>query len=291
MKSLKKFLFLSFFLILKVDFFSLDFDAGLSFSLLEKQCSFGPRVPGSEAHKKTVDFIVNFLKNYVDTVYVQKFKQKVSYSKKEIEFCNIIGILNKEKEENVMLFSHFDSRPFSNIKNKPTPGANDGASSTALLLALAKFFKENKYNERIDFVFFDGEDGGTIAHPDEWFIGSKFFAENYNGRVPKIAILVDMVGDSDLNIKREINSEFANSELYDKIFEKAKKLNKKSFINKMGFFVEDDHIPLNKKGFRCVNIIDIEYKYWHTVDDTPDKCSEESLKDVGEVLIETIYDR
>lgn len=291
MKSLKRFLFLSFFIILKIDFFCIDFDSKLSFSLLEKQCAFGPRVPGSESHQKTVNFIIEFLQDYVDTVYVQKFTKKVSYSKKEIEFYNIIGILNKNKEENIMLFSHFDSRPFSNVKGKPTPGANDGASSTALLLTIAKFLKENKYSERIDFVFFDGEDGGTIAHPEEWFIGSKFFTENYTGKIPKVAILVDMVGDRDLTIKREMNSEFANSKLYDKIFDKAKKLNKKSFVNRIGYPVEDDHVTLNKKGFKCVDIIDIEYKYWHTIYDTPDKCSEKSLKDVGEVLIETIYDR
>uniref|UniRef100_A0A7C3N8D1 M28 family peptidase n=1 Tax=candidate division WOR-3 bacterium TaxID=2052148 RepID=A0A7C3N8D1_UNCW3 len=291
MKFLIKSFLLSLTVLTSLNFFCSDFDARYAFSLLEKQSSFGPRVPGSEAHKKTVDFIVDFLNKYVDTVYVQKFSKKVSYSKKEIEFYNIVGVLNKDKEENIMLFSHFDSRPFSNKKGEPTSGANDGASSTALLLYLSKYFKENGFKERIDFVFFDGEDGGSITHPEDWFIGSKYFSENYSGKIPKIAILVDMIGDRELNIKREINSEIVNSKLYDKIFEKAKKLGKKSFINKLGFFVEDDHIPLNKKGFKCVDIIDIEYKYWHTTEDTPDKCSEESLKDVGEVLIETIYDR
>ncbi|HAF08240.1 TPA: hypothetical protein DCG82_07540, partial [candidate division WOR-3] len=243
MRFLIKYFLLSLIILFNIKFFCLDFDAKYAFSLLEKQVSFGPRVPGSKAHKKTVNFILDFLKEYVDTVYVQKFSKRVSYSKKDVEFYNIVGILNKDKEENIMLFSHFDSRPFSNKKGKPTPGANDGASSTALLLYLAKYFKENGFKERIDFVFFDGEDGGSITHPDEWFIGSKYFSENYSGNIPKIAILVDMIGDRDLNIKREINSEIVNSKLYDKIFEKAKKLGKKSFINRLGFFVEDDHIP------------------------------------------------
>ncbi len=289
--------FLAKFLILNILFFSVinlstkEFDEKFSFSLLKEQCSFGPRVPGTESHERCVQLIVELLKNYVDSVYVQTFKRKVSYSKQKIEFKNIVGILNPEKEENIMFFSHYDSRPFSNIKNRAIDGANDGASSTALLLGLAKFFKENDFKERIDFVFFDAEDGGRINHPDEWFLGSKYFAKNYKGKIPKMAILLDMIGDSDLNIKREINSQIVNTKLYDKIFKTAKKLNKKNFVDKLGFYIEDDHIPLNEKGFRCVDLIDIEYKYWHTVDDTPDKCSSKSLKDVAEVIIETVYDR
>ena len=267
------------------------FDSKYAFSLLEKQCEFGARVPGSKAHAECVDFLIKELGKYADSVYVQEFKRAMSYSKDTITFKNIIAIINKESKEKIMLFSHYDSRPFSSEKGKATPGANDGASSTALLVSLLKYFKEYGEEKHIEFVFFDGEDGGREFHYDERFVGSKYYAEKFNEALPKIAILIDMIGDKDLRILKEGNSELANPDLNEIIFSNAENLKKKTFKSEIGYFVDDDHVPLNSKGFRCVDIIDMNYKYWHTPYDTPDKCSKESISDVAEVLIKTINER
>jgi len=270
---------------------SQKYDSDYAFSLIEKQCSFGPRVPGSDSHDECVKFLIQELEKYADTIYVQEFEKSMSYSKKKISFKNIIAVLNADSGGKIMLFSHYDSRPFSSEKDTPTPGANDGGSSTALLISLARYFKENKYRGHLEFVFFDGEDGGRELYYDEWFEGSKHFAENYKDPLPDIAILVDMIGDKDLSIYKEGNSEISNPKLNEKVFLNAKKLKKNSFKSSIGYFVDDDHIALNSKGFRCINLIDMNYEYWHTPYDTPDKCSKKSLSDVAEVLIKTINER
>ncbi|MDD3802873.1 MAG: M28 family peptidase [bacterium] len=270
---------------------SASIDSDYGFSLIEKQCEFGARVPGTVPHEQCVSLIISEASKWADTVYTQKFRKTVSYSTDTIEFTNIIAELNPNQKNDVMLFSHYDSRPFSSQKNIPTPGANDGASSTGLLLALMKKMKADKFERRAVFVFFDGEDGGRELYYDEWFIGSKYYAQNYKGDLPKTAILLDMIGDKDLLIQKEGNSELANPDLNSAIFKNAAKLNKSSFKNSIGYFVDDDHVPLNKIGFRCVDIIDMNYPYWHTPEDTPDKCSKKSLCDVGEVILKTIYER
>ena len=268
-----------------------QFDSDYAFSLIETQCSFKERVPGSKAHEECADFLIKELGKYADTVYTQEFKRAMSYSKDTIIFKNIIAEYDGGGEERIMLFSHYDSRPFSSEKGRPTMGANDGASSTALLLAMLKYFKEEQSNKKITIVLFDGEDGGREMHYDEWFVGSKYFASKFTGTVPDIAILIDMIGDKDLVIYKDGNSEIANPDLNEKIFRNAEKLKKKTFKSEIGYFVDDDHIALNAKGFRCVDIIDMNYAYWHTPEDTPDKCSKASLADVADVLIMTINER
>lgn len=266
------------------------FDSGYAFGLIEKQCSYGARVPGTAAHDSCVSLIQREMSLLCDTVYTQSFSRRVSYSKENMVFSNIICVMNPEGEKHIMLFSHFDSRPFSSVKNTPTMGANDGASSTAFLIAFAKMLKEKGRKEKFTFVFLDGEDGGTLLHSDEWFIGSSYFAENYSDKLPDEAILLDMIGDKDLKIMKEGYSDLANRGLNKKIFDAAKRVKSDAFDSRIGYFVEDDHIPLNRKGFRCVDIIDMNYKWWHTPEDTPDKCSASSLEKVAEVMEEAVLE-
>lgn len=266
------------------------FDGHNAYEMLKKQCSFGPRVPGTASHTKCVNYLTDYLKQYADTVYIQSFKRRMSYADTLIEFKNIIAEFNASYATEIMLASHYDSRPFSSVKGKPTPGANDGASSTAVLMEIARQIHSDKPEKAVTLVFFDGEDGGRNNHPDEWFIGSKYFAEHCNRNIPDICILIDMIGDIDLAVYREGFSEIFNSELNTKVFGIAQKLGKTAFINEVGYFVQDDHIPLNNAGFRCIDLIDWHYEYWHTPEDTPDKCSPSSLQDIGDILMEIIYE-
>lgn len=265
-------------------------DGEYAMSLIEQQHQLGARVPGTDAHEKGAELIKNELALYADTVFSQTFNMKMSYSDEEIRFTNIFAVLNPDSSNTVFLCAHYDSRPFSSEQGIPTPGANDGASGTALLISLAKTLRDNPQGKRIILMMIDGEDGGTDEHKEEWFIGSKYYAQNPIYDIPDMCVLVDMIGDKDLAIHREGYSEIFNPGLNDRIFGTAELMGKTVFKNSMKYFIDDDHIPLNTIDYKCVVLIDFDYEYWHTPEDTPDKCSAESLKDVGDVLLRLIYE-
>jgi Zn-dependent M28 family amino/carboxypeptidase len=171
-----------------------------------------------------------------------------------------------------------DSDPDPSNHAKPVPGANDGASGVAVLLELARALPENTVP--VWLVFFDAEDNGRIEGWD-WTLGSPEFVRHYSVQ-PRAVVIVDMIGDADLNIYKEHNS---NPELTDQIWETASNLGYGSrFIMEYKYSMQDDHQPFLQAGIPAVLIIDFDYPYWHTVGDTPDKVSAESLQAVGETL-------
>jgi Zn-dependent M28 family amino/carboxypeptidase len=158
------------------------------------------------------------------------------------------------------------------------PGANDGASGVAILLELARVLPEDSVP--VWLVFFDAEDNGRIDTWD-WILGSTEFVEN-NPVQPQAVVIVDMIGDADLNIYKEKNS---NSELTNEIWNIAKSLEYDSvFFPEYKHSMIDDHTPFLRAGIPAVDIIDFDYPYWHTLQDTPDKVSGASLQAVGETL-------
>ncbi len=180
--------------------------------------------------------------------------------------------------------AHYDTRMFADQDPDPAqhttyvPGANDGASGVAVLLGLARSLPKDTVP--IWLVFFDTEDNGNIEGWD-WILGSREFVKN-NPIQPRAAIVVDMIGDADLNIYKERNS---NPELTNAIWAAAKELGYESkFIPEYKYSMIDDHTPFLQAGIPAVDIIDFDYPYWHTVQDTPDKVSAESLQAVGETL-------
>jgi Zn-dependent M28 family amino/carboxypeptidase len=184
----------------------------------------------------------------------------------------------------IILGAHYDTRMFADSDPDPTqhtnfvPGANDGASGVAVLLELARTLPGETVP--VWLVFFDAEDNGRIEGWD-WILGSREFVENNPVR-PRAAVIVDMIGDADLNIYKEFNS---NPALMDEIWQVAKGLGYESkFIDEFRHSMTDDHIPFVQAGIPAVDIIDFDYPYWHTIQDTPDKVSAESLQAVGETL-------
>jgi len=142
----------------------------------------------------------------------------------------------------------------------------------------------------VDIVLFDGEDSGEEGNLDGWFLGSRYFARQFGGSYrPLWGILIDMIGDRDLVICREIHSETYQPSMVDRIWRTAQKMGIDAFQD-CRRAVADDHLPLNEAGIPCVDIIDIDYPYWHTMEDTPDKCSPESLEKVGRLLIRLVYE-
>lgn len=276
------------------------FDEERAFSLLKQQVGFGPRHPGTDGQKMTAEFIQAQLKPYADGVKVQEFSKTVRG--KYLEMQNIIAHFNPGAKKHIMLAAHWDSRPTGDMeidpakKKQPIPAANDGGSGVAVLLELARMFGEQKPDVGVVMVFFDGEDYGP-GEP-EMFLGSKYFAKNladgtsYKGKIIKIdyGVLLDMVGDKDLRIPKEQQSVNAAPDVVKKVWSMAGKLGYRDvFVSEVGMSIADDHIPLIDAGVKCIDVIDFNYGPWHTLDDTPDKCSPKSLKTVGEVIANVVY--
>ena len=256
----------------------LTFNGDRAFNDIQVQVSLGPRIPNSEAHKKTIEYIQTELKNskWNVTLLEQSINGHIAY--------NVLATRSLLSPE-LYLAAHYDSRIYADEDpdlakhTTPVPGANDGASGVAVLLEIARILPTDSIPTAL--LFIDIEDNGHIQGWD-WIQGSKAFANQMSTK-PKALILLDMIGDSDLNIYKERNSD---PEITNQIWETAKNLGyETSFIPSYKYQVLDDHIPFIEKGIRSVDIIDLDYRYWHTTQDTPDKVSAVSLQKVGTTLL------
>lgn len=258
----------------------MNFDGQKAFEYAKTQVEFGPRIPGSEAHQSTVDFMTSELEKNGWETEIQT-DQINDYTLK-----NVIGYRNTQnKEPWIILAAHYDSRFFADNDPDPTKrltpviGANDGASGVAVLLELSRIIPKD-LSKNVWLVFFDFEDQGNIENWD-WILGSRSFANQLEGR-PDSVIIVDMIGDKDLNIHYERNSDF---DLQQEIWSIAEELGySQFFIPEYKYSILDDHIPFIEKGIIAIDIIDFDYEYWHTTEDTLDKISPESLEIVGRTI-------
>jgi glutaminyl-peptide cyclotransferase len=256
---------------------SFSFDGQHAYADVQTQVAFGSRVPGTEGHAEVQEWMRRELESAGWTVEIQK-SEALGHP---VE--NIIAKRGDTRPQ-IIIGAHYDSRMFADNDPNPSnhtktvPAANDGASGVAVLLELARSLPEK--SAPVWLVFFDAEDNGRIEGWD-WILGSREFVKN-NALKPQAVVVVDMIGDADLNIYREYNS---NREITDQIWNVAKSLGyEKQFINQIKFTMIDDHTPFLEAGIPAVDIIDFDYPYWHTTQDTPDKVSAESLKAVGETL-------
>ncbi len=271
------------------------FDADQSFADLEKQCSFGPRNPGSTGYYECLDWLVETLKVYSGDVILQNFDEIDPISGEEYRLTNIIARFGGEGMFPLMLCAHWDSRPWANMDpdsanhRSPIIGANDGASGVAVLLEMARIFADSPPPRTVMITLFDGEDLGRSHYADEFARGSKYWAQHPIPEKPVEAILLDMIGDADLEIPIEPFSERGAQGLRRQLWDIAANLEINAFSDRYGSPVQDDHVPLLNIGIRAVDLIDFDYPHWHTMEDTPDKCSSESLDQVGRVLVEFIY--
>lgn len=253
------------------------FDGQRAYADVQTQVAFGARLPGSEGHAKIVEWIGEELVKAGWAVEVQE-SEALGHPIK-----NIVARRSDESPQ-IIIGAHYDSRMYADNDPDPAqhtsfvPGANDGASGVAVLLELARSLP--KETAPVWLVFFDAEDNGRIEGWD-WILGSREFVKN-NSVQPRAAIIVDMIGDADLNIYKERNS---NPDLTDEIWAVAKELGyENKFIPEYKHSMLDDHTPFLEAGIPAVDIIDFDYPYWHTIQDTPDKVSAESLQSVGETL-------
>ena len=273
------------------------FDSSQAFSYLEKQCDFGARVPNSEAHEQCADYLYNELAKSAEVCRYQKFTYYDSVRSDTLHLTNIIASFNKNDTRRILLCAHWDSRPWadkdpdSSLHNNPVMGANDGASGVAILLTIAKIFRKHPPAMGVDIILFDGEDYGEYETQDGWLLGSKYFASHIGNYHPSYVVLLDMVGDSSLDIHKDYYSNAYAGWLVNKVWKAAEAENASHFYPDIKHTVYDDHIPFLELGIPAVDIIDMDYDWWHTIQDTPDKCSPESLGEVGRVVLRLIYDK
>jgi glutaminyl-peptide cyclotransferase len=259
-----------------------EFDSSRAYQDVIYQVSLGPRVSGGEAHSQIIEWMVSGL---TSSGWIVE-QQKLTFKGKEI--TNIIA-KRDDGTGYILLGAHYDSRIFADRdpeqsrRTEAVPGANDGASGVAVLMELARILPLD-LEIPIRLVFFDAEDNGGIEGW-EWILGSQAFVEHYED-LPSMAIIIDMIGDEDLNIYYESNSD---SYIMERIWNRAKELGYGSvFINEYRHSVLDDHTPFVQIGIPAVDIIDLDYPYWHTTADTVDKVSEDSLDAVGKTLFNWI---
>ena len=269
---------------------------------LNQQCEIGPRYPGSKGHGEAIELFKEHFNKYSDSVTLFSDYVIHPHSKDSIELTNIFSRFNPKFKNRLLLMAHFDTREFADKDldktnhNTPIIGANDGASGVAILMELSKFLNQNPMlNIGVDILLTDGEDMGKSGDPDTWALGAKAFAQRLPNPVPFAAICIDMVGDSELNLPVEINSLIQAPQLVSDIWMLAKELGYTQFEMRRGIPIIDDHFVFyNQTRIPSIDIIDFEYpnadlNYWHTLEDTPDKCSAESLEAVGTVLVNYLY--
>lgn len=276
----------------KIDY---AFDQKKAWDHLIKQCDFGPRVPGTEQHKKCRDFIQDELKKSCDNVRLQELTHKWSEDGKTYTMWNILGEQNwKDAKVRIVLLAHWDTRPHAPYdaveanQKKPILGANDGASGVAVLLELARAMKDRLPKDLgVLYLMTDGEDLGPEL--EEMFIGAKFFAKNMPRPKPHYGILLDMIGDKDLAVPVEPNSYNNAGDLVQTFYRVVRNAGfSAAFPSRWGPTIEDDHLPLIDAGVPTMDLIDFDYgpnhSWWHSTADTPDKCSANSLGTIGKAL-------
>ena len=260
------------------------FDGQKAYQDVVYQVTLGPRTPGSPAHD-------NFI-TWASTELIQA-GWMVEYQKTEMLNHPIRNIIASRGEKGPWLIigAHYDSRMFADHdtdqskRTQPVPGANDGASGAAVLLELARSLPVME-DRKISLVFFDAEDQGRIKDWN-WILGSRAYA-NALTTLPDAVVIVDMIGDKDLNVFIEKNS---NTELVEEIWGTAEKLGYgEKIISTPKFSMLDDHTPFLEKGIKAVDLIDFDYPSWHTTLDTADKVSPDSLEVIGNTLWHWITD-
>jgi glutaminyl-peptide cyclotransferase len=300
------------------------FDSQRAMAILKKQCDFGVRPLGTEAHEKTKDYLIAQMKLYANETKLQQFTYR------SMPVTNIVGVFypagsDKPSEHPILLLTHWDTRPVadgpfstqSNVKfrygptgwnpTSPILGANDAASGVAVLLELARMFKQKPPPVGVIMLLDDGEDYGDFTaynnRGEGVELGARHFAKTYRTEKsfgqPVYGILLDMVGAKNAFFVPEALSVSRAPDVNRRVFRIGQALGYGDIFRTDGSqSVGDDHVSINEAGIPTIDLIHPlpfsefavdGYRFWHTLEDTPDKCSPTTLKAVGDTLAETIY--
>ena len=264
---------------------------------LETLCAFGPRNPGSEGYRETLNLIRKVGEKYADQVVEQPFLVRTSSEGTQAMTNLELRFQGTQGGAPILIGTHFDTRPFADEdpdpanRLKPILGANDGGSGTAILLGLAQYLSQHPVARPVHLVFFDGEDFGAKGSGLN-LLGSTYYAQQLakQERVPYWVLVIDMVGDKDLQIFKETHSLKGSSSFLDKIYRVARDQGVGALKEETKYTIFDDHYPFHRMGIPSTVLIDFDYPYWHTLQDTLDKCSIESMISIFSVVVKTIED-
>lgn len=285
-----------------------EFNAQNAYNFIEEQVNFGPRVPNTEAHVQTKDYLRDELQAVAGArnVFVQEFEQEV-YGE-NLTMFNLLASFGVQYEDRILLAAHWDTRPRAEEDpadpHTPIPGADDGGSGVGVLLELARIFSEHEPPMGVDIVLFDGEDYGEVSDLDNYFLGARHWGNNppVPGYSPRFGILLDMVGGENAVFSKEGYSMRFAPNLVNQIWSIAAGMGHDTlFVDQRGGNVADDHIIVQQTtGIPMINIIhhsvdergNVQFPpYWHTQNDNMDIIDQATLQAVGDVLLELIYNR
>ncbi len=290
----------------QVQLTSPEFNADSAYAYTKAQVDFGPRIPSTPAHAKCAEYLVSKLKSFGGQVTVQQAPAK-TYDGKTHQLKNIIAAFYPEKNQRVLITAHWDARPFSdqdpdeNMKDKAFEAANDGASGVAVILEMARQIKEKQPEVGVDFILWDIEDYGSANDqtPNEttWCIGSQYWAKNphVKGYKPLYAINLDMVGGSNAQFTQDELSRKYAPNVVNKVWSIAGEIGYGNyFINVSSGSLVDDHFWINQAGIPAIDVIHYSdaagfYSNWHTQLDNLNNIDRNTLKAVGQTMLETIY--
>lgn len=275
-------------------FAEIPFDGRSALAFVERLCALGPRPSGSETMVRQQALLERHFTELGAKVSRQAFRARHPQTGAAVELTNLVVEWFPETSERYLLCAHYDTRPFPD-RDPVQPqgrfvGANDGASGTAVLMELGRHMASLKGKRGVDFVFFDGEEL-VYRETDTYFLGSTHFAQTYKAAPPGFryrgGLLLDMVGDAQLNFRKEpISLRYARF-IVDDVWGAAARLGLREFDQRVEREIRDDHVPLNEIArIPTADLIDFDYPYWHTTADLPDKCSAASLEKTGKVIYE-----
>ena len=261
------------------------FNGGRAFEDLKRIVAFGPRPSGSPALAETRQYILQQLRRAGLEAEEDKFVAATPAG--SLPMSNLIVKLPGTRPQVIIIGGHYETKRFAQFR---FVGANDGGSSAALLLEMARVLRQRKNTFTIWLVFFDGEEALVEWSPSDGLYGSRHLAARLtaDGRLGRVRamILVDMIGDARLDVQRDLNS---TPWLSDLAFDIAQRLGYARFFSGTASAFQDDHLPFVNAGVPAVDLIDFDYgpggSYWHTPADTVDKCSPASLTIVGRVVM------
>ena len=259
-----------------------EFDGAAALRHVERLAAIGPRPAGSPAGARTRRYIVDALKAAAVSVRVEAFEADTPHGR--LAMANVVAVLPGRRPGVILIGGHYDTKWFRELM---FVGANDGGSSTALLIELARRLRERPREYTYWIVWFDGEEARETWTATDSLYGSRRMAAELARarRLPRAVIVADMIGDRDLAIRRESGS---TSWLTDVIWASAARLGYSTHFLQDSLAVEDDHAPFIRLGIPATLLIDFDFPPWHTAEDTLDKVSAKSLEIVGKVILDAL---
>lgn len=275
-------------------FHPLRFDGERAFGNLKTLCDFGPRNHGSEGKSRAESWIQAKLGEAGAQVSLHQFDYTPVHAATVEHFTNIVGRIAPGATKRVMIATHYDTTSWADhdpnlaLRSTPIIGANDGASGVAVLLEMARIWQDDPPAVGIDLIFFDGEDFGRKGAEEDYFVGSKAWARDHPEYKPDWGLVLDMIGDASLQIRKERTSVEQAPQVVQRVWDAAERVAAAAFIDKKSGGVSDDHTAFLARALPVILIIDIDYPPYHTTQDVPAKCSSDSLAQVGRTVMEAV---